>query len=164
MSGPRRAGALLVALVAVLALASTGCAKKASTSGGTETSTSSSTAIEDGPPTTGGAGGSGGARITSAALTCHLAADLLSSDTNAVEVPCSAPHNQESFTLPGDELDDCYRALAASGITVGTDTFDETKPSITDDRISGHSFSTFGSGVDCEVTLDTTTTGAVIGS
>lgn len=165
MMADRRRGAhaVLAVLVTLLVAGSAGCAKKATTSAGTETGTSAPTTLEDGPPTSAGPDLAGGTRIAAGALTCHLAADLLSGDTSAVEVPCSAPHNQESFTLPGDELDDCYRALAASGVSVGADTFDDTKPSITDDRISGHSFSTSGSGVDCEVTLETTTTGAVIG-
>jgi len=157
----RRLALVGAVLVVVVALGATACAKKATdfsadtttstTSGGSSGSTRDSTL-------------SGGTKIAAADLTCHLDPDLLSSDAEAVEVPCTARHNQEAFELSGNELDDCYLALAASGIEVGKDTFDPTEYDITDERVSGHAFSSAGSGVDCEITLDTTTSGAVIGS
>lgn len=96
---------------------------------------------------------SGGQVISVGAVTCETApAD---DPTTSTPVPCDQAHTTETFVLTGtDDLDDCYRAVAASSdVAVGVDEFDETELDFTDERISGHSFSGFGGEVTCSVFL-----------
>ena len=91
---------------------------------------------------------SGGQVIASEAVACHLAkrrlGGIIASDEGRSDTPCTERHNQESFTLVGTtDLDDCYRAVAASSdVSIGTDSFSNDKLDFTDDRIIGHTFAT----------------------
>ena len=106
----------------------------------------------------------GGHVLVGAEVTCHLAkraqGGVIGTDEGRVEAGCSERHNEESFMLAGtDELDDCYRAVAASSdVTIGPDSFDPAKLDFADERIMGHTFSTGtgsdgGSTVSCAIDL-----------
>jgi hypothetical protein len=90
----------------------------------------------------------GGHVLVAAEVTCHLAkreqSGIIGSDEGRVETSCTERHNEESFTLSGtDELDDCYRAVAASSdVAIGPDSFDPAKLDFADEQITGHTFTT----------------------
>jgi len=106
---------------------------------------------------------SGGQVISVGAVTCETAP--AADPTTSTPVPCDQAHTTETFVLTGtDDLDDCYRAVAASSdVAVGVDEFDETELDFTDERISGHSFSGFGGEVTCSVFLSEPSSTPLIG-
>jgi hypothetical protein len=109
---------------------------------------------EDGTTSTAGsADPTGGQVVPASAVTCELTS--ATDPAVADPTPCDQPHDTETFELTGTgDLDDCYRAVAASSdVAVGVDPFEDTELDFTDDRISGHSFSAIDREVTCTVFL-----------
>jgi hypothetical protein len=137
----------LLAFVLVLA-AGCGSTTSASVPAGSTPHEESGGSRDTGSTSPPGPSTGGGQVIATAAVTCHLAkrqlGGLIASDEGREEVPCSDRHNQESFTLTGTtDLDDCYRAVAASSdVRIGPDSFSNDKLDFTDGRIIGHTFAT----------------------
>jgi hypothetical protein len=81
-------------------------------------------------------------------------------------VPCDQPHNNESFSLPeSDQLDDCFRAAAASSdLKLGVSSSTTRDLAFDDKRVVGHIFASGEtSGVDCSIDLRDDRSGALIG-
>lgn len=104
----------------------------------------------------------GGHVVAADEVVCHLAkreqGGIIVTDAGRTEVPCTERHNEETFALAGTtEVDDCYRAVAASSdVAIGPDSFDPTKLDFDDDRIMGHTFATAAdgsAGVSCAIDL-----------
>ncbi len=144
---------LVLAVAVGIVAAVTGCSS--AVRGGSAPSSASSAA-----PTTPGAPDTdttelalgGGHVLAAGEVTCHLAkreqGGIIGTDVGRVETSCDERHNEESFTLAGtSELDDCYRAVAASSdVAIAPDSFDPTKLEFNDERIMGHTFATSGDG------------------
>ena len=165
---PRRSFGTGVALA--LALGAVALAAGCSSGGRTVTPSSTSNPASSGAP--GGTDSAtstlaldGGHVLGAAEVTCHLAkreqGGMIGTDDGRVETSCTERHNEESFTLSGtSELDDCYRAVAASSdVAIGPDSFDTTKLEFADERIMGHTFATTSvgaagpGGVSCAIDL-----------
>jgi hypothetical protein len=86
--------------------------------------------------------------------------------SSAPVVPCDQPHNNESFSLPeSDDLDDCFRAAAASSdLKLGTSSASTRDLAFDDKRLVGHIFASGEtSGVDCSIDLRDDRSGTLIG-
>lgn len=158
----------LLAIVAIGALLTAGCASKSPSS--SNPSSSNRSEVESSAPasdtgsgpdsgaTSGATSGTtlGGIVVAADAVTCVRAPR---SDFGAVigvagapEVPCDQPHDHESFSLPDStDLDDCVRAAAASSdLTLGTSSSGGGDIDIDDDRLVGHLFASAAtSGIEC---------------
>jgi hypothetical protein len=107
-----------------------------------------------------------GAPLTLADITCSATPVGGPATADPVTVSCSELHDYEAFEIPGDRLNDCVTTIAASSdivIVPDTDPGDEGEFEIDDPRVSGHSYSTGGDGVSCQITLAEPRRGALLG-